>query len=102
MHADAGDWEVRDSDGDSWSVRDDKFRSTYQQVNGNRYERTGFVRATPARKGEIVDTLEGPVTTAPGDWVVKGSGGERWPVPGEEFAQRYVGPVSMEDADQIV
>ncbi len=89
MHAAAGDWEVRDGDADSWSVRDDIFRSTYQHVDGDRWRRGGFVVARPARGGETVDTLEGPVTAADGDWVVQGEEGEQWPVPGEEFARRY-------------
>lgn len=31
MHADAGDWVVHE-DGKTWSVRDDIFKNTYQEV----------------------------------------------------------------------
>jgi hypothetical protein len=89
MNADAGDWEVRDGDADSWSVRDDIFRSTYEHLDGDRWHRGGVVVARRARGGETVNTLEGPVTAADGDWVVQGVEGEQWPVPGEEFARRY-------------
>ncbi len=85
-------WE---SDGDDpWSVRDDIFRARYEHVDGDRWRRHGVVAARPARTGEVIDTLEGPVTAAEGDWVVRGEQGEQWPVPADEFARRYEGPVS--------
>jgi RyR domain len=88
MQADAGDWEVR-ADGETWSVRDDIFPATYENVSGNQWRRRGTVSARPAHAGEIIDTLEGPTTAADGDWVVRGTNGEEWPVPADEFAQRY-------------
>jgi hypothetical protein len=94
MRAEAGDWEVKDGDADSWSVRDDIFRSTYEHFDGDQWRRRGMVVARRARGGEIVDTLEGPVIAADGDWVVQGEAGEQWPVPGEEFARRYEEPVT--------
>jgi hypothetical protein len=95
MRADAGDWEVRDTGGgESWSVRDDIFRQSYEHIDGQRWRRDGTVKARRAREGEVVETLEGSVTTSEGDWVVQGEQGEQWPVPGDEFARRYVGPVS--------
>ncbi len=88
--AGAGDWHVRESeDGDAWSVRDDLFRERYQHIGGNRWRRHGFVDARPAHRGEVVETLEGPVTAADGDWVVRGEQGEQWPVAADEFARRY-------------
>jgi hypothetical protein len=94
VQAQAGDWAVRQSDGDDpWSVRDDIFRARYEHVDGNRWRRHGVVDARPARAGEVIDTLEGPVTAAEGDWVVRGEQGEQWPVPADKFAQRYEGPV---------
>jgi hypothetical protein len=88
MHADAGDWAILD-DGKVWSVRDDIFRATYEEAGEGRWQRKGRVRARPAQPGETVNTLEGPTTAAEGDWVVRGSGGEQWPVPKDEFARRY-------------
>lgn len=90
MHGAAGDWSVSDEDGGTaWSVRDDIFRSRHEHVSGQRWRRLGTVTARPARAGETVETLEGPVTASDGDWVVRGDGGEQWPVPAEDFARRY-------------
>jgi hypothetical protein len=88
MRADAGDWAVQE-DGKTWSVRDDIFRNTYEPAGDGRWQRKGRVQARPAYPGETVNTLEGPATAAEGDWVVRGSTGEQWPVPGDEFARRY-------------
>jgi hypothetical protein len=92
MHAAAGDWEVRDGDGDRWSVRDDIFRSTYEHLDGNRWRRTGLVQARRASAGQQVPTLEGPVIARGGDWVIMGERGELWTMPGDEFGRRYEGP----------
>ncbi|MGH3960339.1 hypothetical protein [Mycobacterium sp.] len=89
MRANAGDWAVQD-DGESWSVRDDIFQATYELVGGRQWRRRGQVLARRAQPGETLKTLEGSVTAADGDWVVRGADGEQWPVPGDEFAQRYV------------
>jgi hypothetical protein len=89
MRANAGDWAVWE-DGDSWSVRDDIFQVTYEHIGGRQWRRHGAVLARPAQPGETLDTLEGPATATDGDWVVRGAEGEQWPVPGDEFARRYV------------
>jgi hypothetical protein len=94
MHGQAGEWAVHDDAGNSWSVRDDIFRATHEHVDGDRWRRTGFVNARPARAGENVDTLEGAATAADGDWIVVGDRGEQWPVPGDQFRRRYEGPVT--------
>ena len=88
MRADAGDWAMQE-DGKVWSVRDDIFRDTYEPAGDGQWQRKGRVQARPAHPGETVNTLEGPTTAAEGDWVVRGSSGEQWPVPGDEFARRY-------------
>lgn len=88
MRAAAGDWAIQE-DGKTWSVRDDVFRQTYEPAGDGRWQRTGRVQARPAYPGETINTLEGPTTAAEGDWIVRGAGGEQWPVPGAEFAQRY-------------
>jgi hypothetical protein len=88
MQANAGDWHVA-NDWESWSVRDDIFRASYEHVQGNQWRRRGEVLARPAQPGETIETLEGPTTAAEGDWVVRGADGEEWPVPAREFAERY-------------
>lgn len=99
MQAAAGDWAVQ-ADGDMWSVRDDIFQATYEHVDGQQWRRRGRVLARPAQPGETLETLEGPATAAEGDWVVRGADGEQWPVPGEEFAERYREVVAEETAKQ--
>ncbi len=94
MHGQPGEWAVHDDEASTWSVRDDIFRATHEHVAGDRWRRTGFVNARPARAGERVETLEGPATAAEGDWIVMGDKGEQWPVPGDQFRRRYEGPVS--------
>jgi hypothetical protein len=91
MRARAGDWEVSDGDGSSWSVRDKIFRSGYEHIDGNRWRRTGYYRARPARDGEMIDTLEGPSVATGLTWVVEGTHGERWVVAPDVFAREYEG-----------
>ena len=88
MRASAGDWAVY-AEGESWSVRDDIFRATYEHVAERQWRRRGNVLARPAQPGEVLDTLEGRATAAADDWVVRGANGEQWPVPGDEFVRRY-------------
>lgn len=97
MRADAGDWAVAE-DGKVWSVRDDIFRDTYEPAGDGRWHRKGQVQARPAHPGEMVNTLEGPTAAAAGDWVVRGTSGEQWPVPGDEFARRYAEFHPLEEA----
>ncbi len=89
MRANAGDWAVWE-DGDSWSVRDGIFQTGYEHVGERQWRRHGEVLARCAQPGETIDTLEGPATAVDGDWVVRGADGEEWPVPGDEFARRYI------------
>jgi len=42
-----------------------------------------------ARQGGTLSTREGPVTYAPGDALLTGSAGERWPVPRAAFDASY-------------
>ncbi len=43
-----------------------------------------------ASSPQIVDTLEGPVRCAPGDAIVTGVKGEKWPVQRRRFEKTYV------------
>ncbi|WP_156431426.1 hypothetical protein [Mycobacterium sp. GA-1199] len=95
MNAGMGDWEVRDAADEVWSVRNDVFRSSYRRRRKDHWEATGIVLARPARKGETIDTLEGPVPAKEGDWIVQGDAGEQWPVAAAKFQSRYEGPVSF-------
>lgn len=100
MHAGPGDWEVRGAGNETWSVREDIFRSTHQQLNTTHWRRTGVVSARKAHPGEVIDTLEGPLAAQDGDWIVRGSAGEQWPVRPEIFAQQYEGPLAAQGTPQ--
>jgi hypothetical protein len=89
MSASAGDWEVTDAGRRSWSVRDDAFRASYTHTDGNRWQRSGVMLARPAVNGETIESLEGPTVAAATDWVIKGTQGEQWVVPGDTFARKY-------------
>ena len=98
--APAGDWEVCDG-GRSWPVRNDIFHASYRHKDGNHWERWGKVLVRPARPGETIQTLEGPVTAADGDWIIQGDRGEQWPVPCDEFRRRYRGPVPVYEGPNV-
>jgi len=88
MQANAGDWKVW-ANGETWSVRDNVFQNSYEHVEGDQWRRRGSVFVRRARPGEIIATLEGPAAAADGDWVVRGTEGEEWPVSAHQFAERY-------------
>jgi hypothetical protein len=89
LHGSGGDWEVFDKRGNSHAVAPDAFRSSHRHLDGDRYERIGSVQVRPARDGERIDTLEGPLVAAAGDWVVRGDLGEEWVISGERLRSGY-------------
>ncbi len=93
MQAQPGDWVVTNDDGDERSVSASVFESSHEQIGPRRYRRSGTVLARRAGDREVVHTLEGDVVANRGDWIVQGTGGERWPVPDEQFRGSYDGPL---------
>ena len=91
MEGAAGDWQVTDDHGMSWSVEPEIFARTYVHLGGDRWRRTGTVKARPAVEGELIDSLEGQQTAHAGDWVIKGAKGEQWVTSGDHFAANYEG-----------
>jgi len=89
MHGNAGDWRVVDSTGSIRTVTDSDFRSSHEPLGNGRWRRTGIFRAWQVAEAVIVRTKEGNATASPGDWVVEGAGGERWPVADEQFQASY-------------
>lgn len=89
MRAEVGDWRVSDESGRRWSVAPDAFAASYTQLAEGRWARTGIVQARRAHRGELVRTLEGEAIAGEGDWIVRGAGGEQWPVTAEQFALSY-------------
>lgn len=90
MQASAGDWLVTDPhSGRRWTADPQAFALGHEPLGGDCYRRTGLVHARPAHLAEAVQTLEGPATAKPGDWLVEGDLQERWLVPADRFAEAY-------------
>ncbi|HWM34531.1 MAG TPA: RyR domain-containing protein [Pseudolysinimonas sp.] len=84
-----GDWEVYDKRGHAHAVAPAAFASSHRHLEGDRYERTGSVQVRPARPGEVIETLEGPLVAGEGEWVVRGDLGEEWIITGERLRSGY-------------
>ena len=89
LHGNAGDWRVIDEDGDERTVRDMAFRDSHEPLGGEFWQRTGTFRAWQVTEAMVLRTMEGRAVAEPGDWVVEGSCGERWPVTGSQFGRTY-------------
>jgi hypothetical protein len=89
LSGDAGDWRVRDNSGDERTVRDMEFRASHQPLGGEEWRRTGTFLAWQVSETQVLRTMEGRAIAQPGDWVVEGYGGERWPVTDEQFRRTY-------------
>jgi hypothetical protein len=89
LHGNAGDWRVTDEGGDERTVRDPAFRDSHALLGGEIWLRTGTFRAWQVSETVVLRTMEGRAVAQPGDWVVEGSRGERWPVTDEQFCRTY-------------
>ena len=86
---DAGDWHVVDGSGTARTVTDSEFRSSHSRLADGRWQRVGVFRAWQTAEAVVLRTKEGSATARPGDWVVEGPGGERWPVSDGQFRRSY-------------
>jgi len=84
-----GDWHVTDESGDERTVRDLEFQETHERIDGDRWRRTGTVRAWRVSERVVLRTMEGRAVAHPGDWIVQGPRSVRWPVKEEQFARGY-------------
>ena len=89
LYGDAGDWRVVDAGGDERTVADLEFRASHEPLGGEFWRRTGNYRAWQITQAVVLRTREGRATALPGDWVVEGARGERWPVTDEQFRRSY-------------
>jgi len=89
LSGEAGDWRVFDDRGDERTIRDAAFRASHEPLGGERWRRTGTYRAWQVSEERVLRTLEGRAVAQPGDWVVEGRGGERWPVSDAQFRRTY-------------
>ena len=92
LHGDAGDWRVTDGGGDERTVRDPEFRHSHEPLGDDFWLRTGSYRAWRVSQAVVLRTREGRATARPGDWVVEGARGERWPVTDDQFRRSYTTP----------
>jgi len=84
-----GDWRVLDDAGQERTVQDAQFRASHEPLHGNHWRRTGTFRAWRVGETLVLRTLEGRGIAHPGDWIVEGSHGERWPVSDRQFRRAY-------------
>jgi hypothetical protein len=89
LHGNPGDWRVVDDAGDERTVRDLEFRDSHAPLGGELWQRTGAYRAWQVSEAVVLRTMEGRAIAQPGDWVVEGSRGERWPVSDSQFRRTY-------------
>jgi hypothetical protein len=89
MHGEAGDWRVIDDHGHERTVGDAEFRKTHLYLGSGRWRRIGEFRAWQVEEALVMRTKEGVATANPGDWVVEGVHGERWPVSDQQFRRTY-------------
>jgi hypothetical protein len=89
LFGDAGDWHVVDGAGTARTVTDSEFRSSHAPLRDGRWQRVGVFRAWQVAEAVVLRTKEGSATARPGDWVVEGPGGERWPVSDGQFRRSY-------------
>jgi hypothetical protein len=90
LSGDAGDWRVIDDRGNERTVRDSEFLDSHEPLDGKRWRRTGTYHAWQVSEDLVLRTMEGRATARPGDWVVEGHRGERWPVTDEQFRRTYL------------
>jgi hypothetical protein len=89
LSGEPGDWRVLDDGGDERTVADGAFQVSHEPVGGERWRRTGSYLAWQVSDRLVLRTLEGRAVAEPGDWVVEGFGGERWPVTDAQFRETY-------------
>ena len=89
LHGEVGDWRVIDDHGHERTVGDDEFRAAHDFISNGRWRRVGAFRAWRVHETLVLRTKEGRATATPGDWVVEGVNGERWPVSDHQFRRSY-------------
>lgn len=97
LRGSAGDW-VLTSGGDSWTILDEMFRRTYEQLGDGRWRKSDIVRAVQVDDELTIRTPEGEASARPGDWVVFSEIAGAWPVTDRDFTRRYE-PVGHEPRD---
>jgi hypothetical protein len=66
-----------------------RFRRSAEPLDGEPWSHMGICSAWRAGESLVIRTLEGRATANPGDWVIEGALGERWPVSEARFKSAY-------------
>lgn len=69
QHCQQGDWLV-DNEGDVYTVDQEVFRNTYQEVSPGNYKKVKPIWAEVARDSGEVETIEGKTSYEAGDYLV--------------------------------
>lgn len=91
LKATPGDWIITGVNGKQYPCKPDIFEKTYEPVDGigKFRKKPVIVEAFQADKEMIVNTLEGPLRAAPGDWIITGITGEQYPCKQSTFEKIY-------------
>ncbi len=84
----AGDFLVSDGN-TSWTVDGEFFTETHIQLDDGSWQKVLPVQAIPLLFNCIIETNEGPAAGVIGDYVVRGSTGEIWPMAKDVFESSY-------------
>jgi hypothetical protein len=89
LHGKPGDWHVRDAAGNERTIADPEFQVSHEALGNGQWRRVGTFPAWQILEDHVVWTKEGTISAKAGNWIVEGSGGERWPVGDDQFRRTY-------------
>lgn len=91
LRAAPGDWIITGVSGKQYPCKPDIFEKTYEPVDdlGKFRKKPIIVEASQTDKEIIVNTLEGPLRAVPGDWIITGVNGEKYPCKPSTFEKIY-------------
>ena len=86
----AGDWLVNNN-GDCYTISEESFSSTYQEISPGRYVKTAAVWASPATDDGKIKTNEGYTEYSAGDYLVANNedGSDAYAVSKLKFEEMY-------------
>lgn len=84
----SGDYLVSDRNS-QWTVKEDIFEKTYQQLEDGSWQKTASIEAIPLLVNCNIETLEGIAVGFAGDYLARGANDEIWPIPKDVFESSY-------------
>jgi hypothetical protein len=83
----AGDWVLTGPDGETWTVADEVFTSTYEPVEEGLFKKVGRARIAVLEEATTVESLEGASSGVAGDLLCGGGAGDVWVMPAAKMAR---------------